>query len=347
MKKILIVGGAGFIGTHVAMFYLRRGEKVHVADNLSRNGSRVNLELLEVFAATSPGKLVFHHLNIRVRHDVETIMAELNPDLIVHTAAQVAVTTSVANPRLDFEINAVGTFNLLEAYRNLAPEAFFIYASTNKVYGGMHDVAIVEEAKRYRFRDLPDGADETCNLDFHSPYGCSKGAADQYVRDYARIYGLRTTVFRQSCIYGTHQFGVEDQGWIAWFIIARLLEKQVTIYGSGKQVRDILWVEDMVEAYHAAWTLDKGGSVFNLGGGSANSLSLIELTELLDEVHPSKTELKFGDIRPGDQPVYIANSNLARRELNWSPKTSPKQGIEKLYAWLRDHRHLVEKVLKA
>lgn len=345
MKNILVVGGAGFVGSHVALRYLNSGYHVHIADSLTRNGARANYQMLTEHARASGSTLTFHHLDIRISRDVESVFRCSKAELIVHAAAQVAVTTSITDPRLDFEVNTLGTFNLLEALRLHAPEAFFIYASTNKVYGGMEDVAVDEEPKRYRYRDYPEGLSEARTLDFHSPYACSKGAADQYVHDYFRIYGLRTSVFRQSCIYGTHQFGVEDQGWIAWFTIARVLAKPVTIYGTGKQVRDILWVEDLVDAYHAAWTLGKAGSVFNMGGGAENSLSLLELVDLLDQLHPTNTRHQFGETRPGDQPVYIANANHARRELNWKPKVSPEAGIRKLYKWVFDNQSLIKNVL--
>ena len=345
MKKVLVFGGAGFIGLHTAKRYLTAGENVHVADNLSRNGAIANLAMLTQFAELSPGKLTFHHSDLRLADDVDSVVKNVRPDLVVHEAAQAAVTTSVEKPRLDFHINALGTLNLLEAVRVHSPESFFIYASTNKVYGGMEDVAVVEEEKRYRYRDFPEGLGEERRLDFHSPYACSKGAADQYVHDYARIFGLRTTVFRQSCIYGTNQFGVEDQGWIAWFTIARVLGSPVTIYGTGKQVRDILWVEDLLEAYHKAWTLDKKGEVYNMGGSAENTLSLLELVDILNELHPTDIELKFGDTRPGDQPVYIANTRKAREELHWIPQTNPRQGIGRLYEWVSANRELIRKVL--
>lgn len=347
MSKILVTGGAGFIGFHVATRYIREGHEVHVLDNLSRNGARANFAKLERMERRRGAQFRFHHVDLRVPGDVAAVFAHVRPEFVVHEAAQVAVTTSVTNPRLDFEINAFGTFNVLEAARMHAPDAFLVYASTNKVYGGMEDVAVVEEAKRYRYRDYPEGLDESRTLDFHSPYACSKGAADQYVHDYARIFGLRTVVFRQSCIYGTDQFGVEDQGWIAWFTIARVLGKPVTIYGSGKQVRDILWVEDLVEAYDRAWKRDKGGEVYNMGGGSENTLSLLELVEILDGLQPASQPLQFGDVRPGDQPVYIANATKARRDLEWAPRMRPAAGVEKLHAWVKANRDDVARVLES
>lgn len=345
MKKILVCGGAGFIGYHVSKRYLSEGCEVHVLDNLSRNGARANYLGLCQLAATSSGVFRFHHVDVRISADVDAAVKLVQPDLVVHEAAQVAVTTSVTNPRLDFEINAIGTFNLLEAVRQYSPESFFVFASTNKVYGGMEDVQVVEEETRYRYRDFPEGLDESRTLDFHSPYACSKGIADQYVHDYSRIYGLRTAVFRQSCIYGTNQFGVEDQGWIAWFTIARVLAQPVTIYGTGKQVRDILWVEDLVEAYNLAWQHNKAGSIYNMGGGAENTLSLLELVDVLNGLHPTDVELKFGETRPGDQPVYVANASKARRELNWMPQVNPTAGVEKLYRWIVENKAIVAEVL--
>lgn len=345
MTNILVAGGAGFIGFHTCLRYLKEGLNVHVLDNLSRNGARANYQNLLDVSDSMSGKLKFHHADIRSSSDIVAAVRAIEPNLVVHQAAQVAVTTSVTNPRLDFEVNALGTFNLLEAVRQFAPEAFFVYASTNKVYGGMEDVAVVERETRYEYRDFPEGLDETRNLDFHSPYACSKGAADQYVHDYARIFGLRTAIFRQSCIYGTNQFGVEDQGWIAWFTIARVLNKAVTIYGTGKQVRDILWVEDLVEAYHQAWQQNKSGAIYNMGGGAENTLSLLELVDLLDQLHPEKPCLQFDVERPGDQPVYIANCNKARNEMNWLPSVKPEVGVERLYNWVVANRALVARVL--
>jgi CDP-paratose 2-epimerase len=262
--------------------------------------------------------------------------------LVLHLAGQVAVTTSVKNPRMDFQANALGTFNLLEALRLAKVQAPIIYASTNKVYGGMEDVGVVEREGRYTYRDVPNGIAETHQLDFHSPYGCSKGAADQYVRDYARIYGLRTVVMRQSCIYGYRQFGLEDQGWVAWFIIAAQLGKPISIYGDGKQVRDILFVEDLIDAYEAAAARIEQvkGGVFNLGGGRANTISLLDLLGYLGERLGKPVPVTKMPWRPGDQRCFIADTTKAQRELGWTPKTSWRQGLDKLYDWVEQNRAL-------
>jgi CDP-paratose 2-epimerase len=256
-------------------------------------------------------------------------------DIVIHEAAQVAVTTSVTDPRLDFETNALGTFNVLEAVRRHCPDAHFLYASTNKVYGGLDHVAIVETPMRYTYELLTAGISEAEHLDFHSPYGCSKGCADQYVRDYARIYGLRTTVIRQSCIYGPRQFGVEDQGWVAWFSIAAALGLDVKIFGDGRQSRDILWVDDLIDLYLAIASRPdcSSGKVFNAGGGATNNLSLLELLQLLRERGYS-LRYTFEDWRPGDQRVFIADSSLAFRELGWAPKVTPIEGVSRLLDWI-------------
>ena len=237
--KILITGCAGFIGCHLSKHYLNKGAQIVGIDNLSRRGSGTNLKWLQ---SQSNGNFKFYNQNVCSFPDILNIYREYAPfDMVIHEAAQVAVTTSTTDPRTDFEINALGTFNMLEATRMFSPEALFQYASTNKVYGKMNNVEVVRRNGRYEYKDLKEGVAEDFQLDFHSPYGCSKGSADQYVRDYHRIYGLKTTVLRQSCIYGTRQFGIEDQGWVAWFTIASILKKPITIYGDGRQVRDVLW----------------------------------------------------------------------------------------------------------
>jgi CDP-paratose 2-epimerase len=278
-----------------------------------------------------------------VRDDERLKRAAREQDVIYHLAGQVAVTTSVLDPRDDFENNALGTFNTLEAARAAGHHPIFIYASTNKVYGGMDDVAVVERATRYEYRDLPNGVSEHQPLDFHSPYGCSKGAGDQYVRDYARIYGLRTVVMRQSCIYGARQFGIEDQGWIAWFIIAAVTGKPITIYGDGKQVRDILFVTDLLDAYQAA--IDRidvvAGQVYNIGGGSENTLSVwVELGPMLEELLGRKVEVSRGDWRPGDQHICIMDTRKAQRELGWRPQVGVAEGVRRLYEWVAQNKEL-------
>jgi len=264
-------------------------------------------------------------------------------DVIIHLAAQVAVTTSVTNPREDFEINAQGTFNALEAARASSRKPIFLFASTNKVYGGMDDVKVVEEPTRWAYDGLPFGAAETQPLDFHSPYGCSKGAGDQYVRDYARIYGMRTVVFRQSCIYGLRQFGIEDQGWVAWFVIAAVKGHPISIYGDGKQVRDLLFVNDLVAAYDAA--IDHidvtAGEVFNLGGGRDNTISIwTEFAPMLERMVGKELYVKHGDWRPGDQRVYISDIRKAERVLGWKPQINVEEGVRLLTAWVKENQDL-------
>jgi CDP-paratose 2-epimerase len=261
---------------------------------------------------------------------------------VVHLAAQVAVTTSVVEPRNDFEINALGTFNVLEAVRASCREAAFLYASTNKVYGSLPHAKVDEVGGRYQLVDRPQGVSEEEPLDFHSPYGCSKGAADQYVLDYARIYGLRTVSLRQSCIYGRRQFGIEDQGWVAWFTIAALLGRPISIYGDGKQVRDVLFVDDLAELYDLCiQNIDKvSGRAFNVGGGPNNQLSLLEFLKGLEARLGRPINPAFADVRPGDQPVFVADIQKVRRELGWTPKTSAEQGVSVLFDWVASNRDL-------
>lgn len=260
-------------------------------------------------------------------------------DLVLHLAGQVAVTSSLKDPRADFEANALGTLNVLEAMREHAPAATLIFSSTNKVYGGMEDLSVCESDKRYSYQDLPFGIDESRSLDFHSPYGCSKGAADQYVRDYARIYGLRTVVFRQSCIYGPRQFGVEDQGWIAWFTIAAQLGREITVYGDGKQMRDVLYVDDLVDAFDAAQDrmATVAGKVYNVGGGSDNTLSLRELIEYLESRLGNALKVETSDWRAGDQRVYVSDIRRMANDLEWKPRVCRKDGVAQLYEWVAEH----------
>jgi CDP-paratose 2-epimerase len=335
---ILIIGGAGFIGSHLATRFAARGDRVTVYDNLSRRGSDKNLAWLK---KGIPG---LEFIRGDIRDAAAVAQAARGRDAVFHLAAQVAVTSSVTNPREDFEINALGTFNVLEGARLSGRKPIVIYSSTNKVYGGMEQAAVVEEAGRYRFADMPQGVAEDWPLDFHSPYGCSKGCGDQYVRDYARIYGLPTVVFRQSCIYGERQFGVEDQGWLAHFTISATLGRPVTIYGDGKQVRDVLYVGDLVRAFERAVDRIESarGEVYNLGGGPRFTLSIwSETGPILERLFGRRIEVTRGDWRPGDQRVFISDVRKAERELDWKPEVDPEEGLRRLYQWVQDNRKSV------
>ena len=339
MKSILITGGAGFIGVNSARYFAEKGWSITILDNLSRRGTKDNLRWLQ-----DRMQLQFHKVDIRNQNAVERTVAEAKPDVLLHLAAQVAVTTSVADPREDFEINALGTFNMLEAVRKRSPETFFINASTNKLYGKMEEVGVEERNGRYEYRDLPNGVGENQQLDFHSPYGCSKGVADQYTIDYARIYGLDTVTFRQSCIYGTRQFGIEDQGWVAWLTIASVLGKQITIYGDGKQIRDVLHVDNLSRAYEAAVNNREAvsGQAFNIGGGPHNTMSLLELLTYLEDELGKKIPLNWSDWRPGDQPVFVCNLKKAREHMGWRPEISVKEGVGQLISWVRENEPLFD-----
>lgn len=340
-ENYLVTGGAGFIGSNYVERLLDKGKKVTIYDNLSRAGANVNLRWLR----ESFGSHAFHLVQGDVR-DADAIRdAASDAEVIVHLAGQVAVTTSVTEPRDDFECNALGTFNVLEAARASERNPIFIYSSTNKVYGGMEHVEVVEEETRYRYKDLPLGVSENELLDFHSPYGCSKGTGDQYVRDYHRIYGLPTVVFRQSCIYGPRQFGIEDQGWVAWFVIAAITGKPITIYGDGKQVRDVLFVTDLMNAYDAA--IDQidvaAGQVFNVGGGIENTMSIWrEFKPLLENLLGKPIPTGQGDWRPGDQPVFVADIRKAEEVLGWRPQVSVEEGVKRLYEWCQANQNLFE-----
>jgi len=338
-RNILITGGAGFIGSNYAARCIARGEKVTIFDNLSRLGAAANVEWLK----NTFGPNAFQLFRGDIRDEELIREAAADAEAIVHLAGQVAVTTSVMNPREDFEINARGTFNLLEAARASGRNPAVLYASTNKVYGGMEDVRVEETVTDYRYTDFPMGIPETQPLDFHSPYGCSKGSGDQYVRDYHRIYGLPTVVLRQSCIYGLRQFGVEDQGWVAWFVIAAITGRPITIYGDGKQVRDVLFIEDLLNAYDAA--LDHmdvtAGQVYNIGGGPANTMSIwIEFKPILEKLLGRPLPATSGDWRPGDQRIYVSDIRKAARDLNWTPRIGVSEGVERLYRWVLENRNL-------
>ncbi len=341
--KWLITGGAGFIGCHAASRLRAAGCEVVVVDNLSRRGARDNADWLR-----ARGVVELHRADVRDFDALRAVFARhADADAVLHLAGQVAVTSSVRDPRGDFEANALGTLNVLEAVRLAADgRPAVLYASTNKVYGGLEHRGAVEYGGRYAYESLAEGVDESEPLDFHSPYGCSKGTGDQYVRDYARIYGLRTVVFRQSCVYGTRQFGIEDQGWIAWFCVAAVLGRPITIYGDGKQVRDVLWVDDLVDAYERSLArIDQiSGRIYNVGGGPAHTLSLRELVAIIEERLGRRLASQTAAWRPGDQRIFVADVRRAARYLGWTPRVAPRDGVARLIDWVVEHRELLDKL---
>lgn len=337
--KIAITGGCGFLGSNLASEALERCLELIVFDNLSRIGSEKNLEWLK-----GQGEFQFVHGDIRNRNDIKRIIKTKKPDVIFHLAGQVAMTTSIFNPKLDFEANALGTFNLLEAVREYSPESIVIYSSTNKVYGDLEQYTYRETDTRYECIERPDGFDESTPLNFHSPYGCSKGAADQYMLDYARIFGLRTVVFRHSSMYGERQFATYDQGWIGWFcrkaIEAKrgLLKEPFTISGNGKQVRDVVHAGDVVRLYFKTIeNIDKArGEAFNIGGGKNNSLSLIELFDFLEKEVDIKLIFLNKSPRISDQKIFVANISKANILLRWNPNIMLSGGIVRMLEWIND-----------
>lgn len=336
--KLLITGGCGFLGSNLAAHAIDQGIDLCIFDNLSRTGSQSNLEWL-----TKMGRFEFTHGDIRNANDVERVVKRISPNAIFHLAGQVAMTTSIADPRLDFEVNTLGTLNILEAVRNHANQATVIYSSTNKVYGDLEQYRYEEKEKRYICVDHADGFDESIPLDFHSPYGCSKGAADQYLLDYNRIFGLKTIVFRHSSMYGGRQFSTADQGWIGWFCkMAAETHQEVrkeafTIAGNGKQVRDVLHSDDMVKLYFAILNqADTAvGEAFNVGGGIGNSLSLLELFDLLELLIDKPLLYRMAPPRESDQRVFVADISKASRLCNWRPEVDAAAGVKRMLEWVK------------
>jgi CDP-paratose 2-epimerase len=337
-RPVLITGGSGFIGTNLAHRLLTEGQPVLLLDNLARPGVEQNLRWLR----DTHGKLVQVMVaDVRdataVRHAVDLASQ------VFHFAAQVAVTTSLTEPVEDFEVNARGTLNVLEAIRAQATPPPLLFTSTNKVYGALEDLGLRPRNLRYEPTDpalRQSGVSESRPLDFHSPYGCSKGTADQYVLDYARSYGLATIVFRMSCIYGAHQFGTEDQGWVAHFLIRALEGRPITLYGDGRQVRDILSVEDLVDAFLLAQEhmASESGQAFNMGGGARNTVSLLELLDLMGELLGHKPEVEFAEWRTGDQHYYVSDTGKFQRATGWKPQISVPAGLDRLHRWLVEAR---------
>ena len=331
---VLITGGSGFIGTNLAHSLASDGRRVKLFDNLSRAGVEKNLRWLR---ETHGDRVTIEISDVRDPFAVQRAVA--GAGMVFHFAAQVAVTTSLDDPAHDFEVNARGTLNVLEAVRAQDEPPPLVFTSTNKVYGGMEDVTLRLCGQRYAPCEAElcrRGFGEARPLDFHSPYGSSKGAADQYVLDYARSYGLRTAVFRMSCIYGPHQFGTEDQGWVAHFLLRAAEERPITLYGDGKQVRDILYVEDLVRAFHLAERHigEISGQAFNMGGGPANTISLLELLDLIEKLHGQRPEVLFEDWRTGDQRYYVSDFRKFEAATGWRPRVNVRQGVSNLYRWL-------------
>jgi CDP-paratose 2-epimerase len=336
--RYLITGGCGFLGSNLASEVLKRGEELFVFDNLSRSGSAQNLDWLKTL-----GEFTFFHGDIRLNNDIERVVQDIKPDVVFHLAGQVAMTTSLQNPRRDFEVNVVGSLNLLESLRKHAPNATVIYSSTNKVYGDLEDYEYIESPSRYVAKGLEFGFDEKVALDFRSPYGCSKGAADQYMLDYARNFGIKAIVFRHSSIFGGRQFSTYDQGWVGWFVSQALLakagqlEKPFTISGDGKQVRDVLFASDLINCYFlAAGAVEHcAGKAFNIGGGMSNSLSLLELFAMLEQELDVKLAYQQLPWRSNDQKVFVADIRRAQHEFHWQPQIDKKTGLQKMIEWVK------------
>lgn len=342
--KILITGGVGFIGSHVAEFYASKGNDVAVFDNLSR----ANLLKKNIKNIDYNWNYLKKFKNIKlIKGDIRNIKeiqkAAKGADALVHAAAQTAVTASVVDPASDFETNALGTFNVLESARKNDIKKI-LYCSTNKVYGeNVNRANVCEEKSRYAFeKKYENGIGEDFSIDLceHTPYGCSKLAGDLYMQDYGKLYGLKTGVFRMSCVYGTRQLGVEDQGWVAWFAIATLLGQDINIYGNGKQIRDVLFVSDLVDVFDKFIESNLKSDVFNIGGGPKNTLSLLELLDSLNMLTSKKSKINFLDWRPSDQKVYISDISKAKKELDWQPKVTPQEGIKQLVGWVNENKGL-------
>lgn len=347
-KKILIIGGAGFIGINSVRFFIKKNFNVVIFDNFSRKGTKTNIKLLDQDKNYyKKYKLIVG--DIRNFKSISNVIKIQKPDLILHLAGQVAVTKSIEDPRNDLDININGSFNILESCRIYSKKTFIIYSSTNKVYGKIN-YPVKKEKNKWVFlsKKFKKGIDENQPLDFYSPYGCSKGAADQYFLDYSRIYNLNTVVIRQSCIYGKNQFGIEDQGWISWFIIAFLLKKNVTIYGDGCQVRDILYADDLINLYYKVFknkNITKG-HVFNAGGGVKNSISILDLLKYLKNVKKIKIKYHFGKERQGDQKIFISDNSKLFKKIKWKPQTTYKKGLDMIFTWTLENLDVIKSSIK-
>jgi len=334
---ILITGGLGFIGTNLTNHLLSHtNDEIVVYDNFSRRNVQKNRAWLEKIHRNS-SRLKIVKGDVCDYKTLQKIVKDV--ERIYHLAGQVAVTSSMIDPIMDFNTNAQGTLNVLEIARHLETDPSLILTSTNKVYGALEKVSLIETENRYDFSNYKQGISEKAMIDPYNPYGCSKYCADAYCRDYYRTYGVRTIVFRMSCIYGLHQFGTEDQGWIAHFIISSVLNRKITIYGDGKQLRDILYIQDLIDAFELALkhiTTTKG-EVYNMGGGPKNTISLLELIELLEALLNRKISYDCREWRPGDQKVYYSDITKAKKDFNWIPKISKEDGVKKLFEWISNN----------
>ena len=341
-KKILITGGAGFIGSNTAFYFSKKGWKIYLIDNLSRKGSKNNLLNLKKKIG-----LRFYKADVSNFEKISQILKSIKPNLLIHCAGQVTVTKSVINPRNDFNSNALGSFNILESIRLFSNKTKFINISTNKVYGDVSNKKVSEINKRYQFLGKLKNINESYPLDLYSPYGCSKGIADQYTRDYSRIYNLDTIVLRLSCIYGTMQYGIEDHGWIVWLTIKSYFGKKIKIFGNGKQVRDVLFIDDLVNLFYKLSKSKKNtDKIYNIGGGNRNSISLLELIDILNKKMNKKNKFKKFKWRPGDQKIYISDISKIKKEYNWYPKISLSEGLDKIIEWINKNEIIIKKTLK-
>jgi CDP-paratose 2-epimerase len=338
--NILITGGAGFVGSNLTDYFLNEDFDVTIFDNFSRNNVEKNVDWLK---SNHKKRLIVVKGDVRDYDSLKKVCVD--KDVILHIAAQVAVTTSVKKPKEDFDINALGTFNVLEAARNCNSNPIIVYTSTNKVYGNnVNKIPLRENKMRYEFSDqkfingIPE--DFPTDANEHTPYGCSKYTGDIYMRDYHEIFGLKTVTFRMSCIYGLHQYGNEDQGWIAYFTIASVLDKSIILYGDGKQVRDVLFVDDLVRAFEGAIkNIGKTkGKVYNIGGGPKNTISLLELLDLLKKFGLNP-KFSFDNWRPADQKVYISDIRKARK-FGWLPQVKPEEGVKRLFEWVKENKNI-------
>ena len=342
--RILVTGGAGMVGSHAAEYYARKGDKVIILDNLTRS----KLFHSKKESVEYNWEYLKRYKNIkRIKGDVRSVGDVQNAigkgvDAVIHTAGQPGVPLSIRIPKEDFSINAFGTLNVLETLRKRCPNAKFVYCSTNKIYGENVDkIPLIERKTRYVYRGTFRGVHENLSMDHtgHTPYGASKYVGDMYTQEYAHIYNMKTAVFRMSCIYGIRQFGFEDQGWVAWFIVATLLKRPITIYGDGKQVRDVLYVTDLIEAYDRFIRSDLNHAVLNVGGGPNNTISLLEFLDYVKDQTGIAPKVRFDEWRPSDQKVYISDISKIKKVLNWSPQVSPREGIKKLISWIKKHKN--------